>query len=65
MKLLALSDIHHNLAAVRKLRASEGNSFDAIVVAGDIGSASADEFFKILATFKCPILTSLATGIMS
>jgi Icc-related predicted phosphoesterase len=56
MKLLALSDIHHNLAAVRKLRASERNSFDAIVVAGDIGSASADEFFKILASFKCPIL---------
>ena len=56
MKLLALSDIHHNLAAVRKLRASEVNSFDAIVVAGDIGSASADEFFKILASFKCPIL---------
>ena len=56
MRLLAFSDIHHNLAAVRKLRASEANSFDAIVVAGDIGSASADEFFKILSTFKCPVL---------
>jgi hypothetical protein len=56
MKLLAFSDIHHNLVAVRKLRASEKNSFDAIVVAGDIGSESAIEFFKILATFKCPVL---------
>jgi Icc-related predicted phosphoesterase len=56
MRLLAFSDIHHNLAAVRKLRALEKNSFDAIVVAGDIGSASANEFFQILATFKCPVL---------
>jgi predicted phosphodiesterase len=56
MRLLAFSDIHHNLAAVRKLRASEANSFDAIVVAGDIGSESAEEFFKILSTFKCPVL---------
>jgi len=56
MRLLAFSDIHHNLAAVRKLRASETNSFDTIVVAGDIGSESADEFFKILSTFKCPVL---------
>ena len=56
MRLLAFSDIHHNLVAVRKLRASETNAFDAIVVAGDIGSASAGEFFKILSTFKCPVL---------
>jgi Icc-related predicted phosphoesterase len=56
MRLLAFSDIHHNLVAVRKLRASERNSFDAIVVAGDIGSKSAIEFFKILSTFNCPVL---------
>jgi Icc-related predicted phosphoesterase len=56
MRLLAFSDIHHNLGAVRKLRASETNSFDAVVVAGDIGSESASEFFKILSTFKCPVL---------
>ncbi len=56
MRLLAFSDIHHNLVAVRKLRASEKNSFDAIIVAGDIGSKSVSEFFKILSTFKCPIL---------
>jgi Icc-related predicted phosphoesterase len=56
MRLLAFSDIHHNLGAVRKLRASEANSFDAVVVAGDIGSESASEFFRILSTFKCPVL---------
>jgi hypothetical protein len=56
MRLLAFSDIHHNLVAVRKLRALEKNSFDAIIVAGDIGSKSAVDFFKILATFKCPVM---------
>jgi hypothetical protein len=56
MKLLAFSDIHHNLVAVRKLRAAEKNSFDAIIVAGDIGNESAAEFFKIHATFKCPVM---------
>jgi predicted phosphodiesterase len=56
MRLLAFSDIHRNLEAVRKLRASEANSFDAVVVAGDIGSESANEFFKILSTFNCPVL---------
>jgi predicted phosphodiesterase len=56
MRLLAFSDIHHNLVAVRKLRAAEQNSFDAIVVAGDIGNESAADFFKILATFKCPVM---------
>ena len=35
---------------------SEANAFDAVVVAGDIGSACAPEFFKILTTFKCPVL---------
>jgi predicted phosphodiesterase len=56
MRLLAFSDIHHNLVAVRKLRALEKNSFDVIIVAGDIGSESAADFFKILATFKCPVM---------
>jgi predicted phosphodiesterase len=56
VKLLAFSDIHNNLVAVRKLRAMEQNSFDAIVVAGDIGNACAPEFFRIVATFKCPVV---------
>jgi predicted phosphodiesterase len=56
MRLLAFSDIHNNLVAVRKLRASEKNLFDAIIVAGDIGNECGADFFGILATFKCPIL---------
>jgi Calcineurin-like phosphoesterase superfamily domain len=56
MKLLAFSDIHHNLMAVRELRALERNSFDAIAVAGDIGGHSAAEFFQIMTTFECPVL---------
>ena len=56
MRLLAFSDIRNNLVAVRKLRTSEKNSFDAIIVAGDIGNESAADFFKILATFECPVM---------
>src|SRR5204863_349314 len=56
MRLLALSDIHHNLVAVRKLRACEKNDFDAVIVAGDIGNESAAEFFRILETFECPVM---------
>ncbi|HMF68846.1 MAG TPA: metallophosphoesterase family protein [Phyllobacterium sp.] len=56
MRLLAFSDIHNNLVAVRKLRALEKNSFDVIIVAGDIGNESAADFFRILATFKCPVM---------
>src|ERR1700716_2773854 len=56
MRLLAFSDIHNNLLAVGKLRTSEQNSFDAIIVAGDIGNESAADFFKILATFECPVM---------
>jgi predicted phosphodiesterase len=56
MRLLAFSDIHHNLVAVRRLRAQEKNSFDAVIVAGDIGNESAAAFFEIVATFDCPIL---------
>jgi predicted phosphodiesterase len=55
MKLLACSDIHDNLDAVRALRAAETNDFDAVVVAGDIGNRTADEFFEILGTFACPV----------
>src|SRR6266480_1348550 len=56
MRLLAFSDIHHNLVAVRKLRACEKNDFDAVIVAGDIGNESAAEFFRILETFECPVM---------
>ncbi len=56
MRLLAISDIHNNLVAVRRMRASEKNDFDAVVVAGDLGNAGAAEVLKILATFQCPVV---------
>jgi predicted phosphodiesterase len=56
MRLLAISDIHNNLVAVRRLRALETNDFDAIVVAGDLGNAAAAQILEILASFKCPVL---------
>jgi len=56
MRLLAISDIHNNVACVRKLRAQESNDFDVIAVAGDIGGDRATEIFKVLKTLKCPIV---------
>lgn len=56
MRLLAVSDIHNNLVAVRKMRAHESNRFDAIVLAGDVGNAGAPAVFDILSTFGCPIV---------
>lgn len=54
--MLALSDIHNNLVAVRRLRATEKNSFNAIVVAGDLGNETAKETLRILSTFNCSVL---------
>jgi predicted phosphodiesterase len=56
MKILAIADIHNNVACVRKLRAQEANDYDAIAIAGDIGTHGAAEVFEILTTFKCPIV---------
>ncbi len=56
MKILAIADIHNNVACVRKLRAQELNDYDAIAIAGDIGTHGATEIFEILTTFKCPIV---------
>lgn len=56
MRFLLLSDIHDNLSAVQKMRAQEANSFDALVVAGDIGSHNTQQIFDILVTFGCPVL---------
>jgi predicted phosphodiesterase len=55
LRLLAFSDVHNNLACVRKMRAQEENRFDAIVFGGDIGRKIPDKFFEILASFDCPI----------
>jgi len=41
MKILAISDIHNNVACVRKLRAQEANEYDVIAIAGDIGARAA------------------------
>lgn len=56
LRFLATSDIHDNVAAVQKLRLQEENRFDAVIVAGDIGSNNAQEIFDILSTFGCPVL---------
>ncbi|ANM04705.1 metallophosphoesterase domain-containing protein [Rhizobium phaseoli] len=55
-RILACSDIHSNVNAVRQLRAREGNDYDALIVAGDVGSDAADKIFDILRTFDCPVL---------
>ncbi len=55
MRFLAFSDVHNNLACVRKMRAQEQNTFDAILFGGDIGRKIPEAFFAILATFECPI----------
>ncbi|QND47702.1 hypothetical protein HB780_18695 [Rhizobium lusitanum] len=55
-RLLALSDIHNNVNAVRQLKAREGNNYDAMIVAGDIGSDAASEIFEVLRSFECPVL---------
>jgi Icc-related predicted phosphoesterase len=53
--ILAISDIHGNLESIKKLCRLEVDRFDAIVVAGDIGSG-AEELMKLLLQYGCPIL---------
>jgi len=55
MRYLAFSDVHNNLACVRKMRAQEKNAFDAILFGGDIGRKIPEQFFRILASFECPV----------
>ena len=55
-KLLACSDIHNNIKAVRQLRAREGNDYDAVIVAGDLGSENTSEIFALFQSFECPVL---------
>jgi Icc-related predicted phosphoesterase len=56
MRILAVSDIHNNVACVRKLRAQETNSYDVITIPGDIGTYRAAEIFDALKSFECPIV---------
>jgi predicted phosphodiesterase len=55
MRILALSDIHNNIACVRKLRAQESNDYDVIAMPGDIGTYRAAEIFDTLKSFGWPI----------
>ncbi len=55
-RILACSDIHNNVKAVQQLRAREANDFDAVIVAGDIGSEKTGEIFEVFQTFDCPVL---------
>ncbi|CDX35589.1 conserved hypothetical protein [Mesorhizobium sp. SOD10] len=56
MRILACSDIHNNVETVRKLRSREANVYDAVIVAGDLGSNAAQEIFDVLGSFGCPVL---------
>ena len=58
MRILALSDIHGNVAAVARMRARQANDYDLLIVAGDIGGAMGREVevFEILDTFGCPVV---------
>jgi predicted phosphodiesterase len=55
LKVLVFSDIHNNLAAVKALRCVEENSYDALIVAGDLGNKCAHEMLKVFETFGCPV----------
>jgi len=55
IKFLAFSDIHNNISCVRALRSQESNEYDAVIVAGDIGNEIAEEFFRVVSTFQCPV----------
>ncbi len=55
MKALVFSDIHNNMASVQALRDAEGNDYDALIVAGDLGNESAQAMLQIFDTFDCPV----------
>lgn len=56
VKLLAVSDIHDNVRCVQQLVRTEDSDYDAVVVAGDIGSRRFPEVITTLADhFHCPV----------
>lgn len=55
MRILAFSDIHGNVEAVRHLRAQESNRFDGILIAGDLGDDSVDDILSLCMSFECPV----------
>ncbi|MEX8498187.1 metallophosphoesterase family protein, partial [Leptothrix ochracea] len=56
MRILACSDIHGNVEAVRKIRDLEANIFDVIVIAGDIGNGNTGDVLSCFGSFGCPVL---------
>jgi predicted phosphodiesterase len=57
MRILAVSDMHGNIEAVRRVRERERNEFDAVLVPGDIGGREhAGEILALLSSFACPVL---------
>lgn len=63
VRILACSDIHNNVAAVKQLRTLEENTFDAVIVAGDSGSSGQMRFSMNYAPLPARSYTSSATGI--
>lgn len=55
ISVLAFSDIHNNVEAVEALRKRERGNFDALVIAGDIGSERAAEILEIASDYDCPV----------
>lgn len=56
---LAISDLHGDFGAVRRLREIETNRFSAIIVAGDIDGSDGSDAAKIMGclhSFACPVL---------
>jgi predicted phosphodiesterase len=62
MRILAISDIHNNVACIRKLRSQESNQFDVVAIAGDIGGHRAAEIFAVLRTSMEIGIASLRIG---
>jgi predicted phosphodiesterase len=56
MRLLAVSDIHGNVDAVRRLVRRRREDLDAVIAAGDIGSKAAPEILRLLASLGRPVL---------
>ncbi|MDO1582460.1 metallophosphoesterase family protein [Rhizobium oryzicola] len=56
MKILLASDIHDNLVAAKRMRSQETDQYDALIIAGDIGSNNTKEIFDVFSSFKCPVL---------
>ena len=55
INILSISDIHNNVKCVKKLVQQEKGPFDAVIIAGDIGSDAIENIMTELETYNCPI----------